>query len=121
MHHIPEPKRIESSNYSWDPQRKIDFKKYLQDQEIAKAKMERRNSKQMLLNVDMASFTRSKEEYFFEDEDMSLEEDYFEEDESNESTWRFVRNLVDNRYDLLFTNMRIRMVIFVLKSWNIDS
>ena len=85
MHHIPEPKRIESSNYSWDPQRKIDFKKYLQDQEIAKAKMERRNSKQMLLNVDMASFTRSKEEDFFED-DMSLEEDYFEEDESNEST-----------------------------------
>ncbi len=87
MNYVPEPTQVEPS-YTCDPQRRIDFKKYLQEQEILKAKMEKKNKRSMLQNVDIVSLTRKKEEDLFEDENMSLEEDYFDDETDDEETSR---------------------------------
>lgn len=81
MNHAPKVTLVEhqtTNAYSFDNQRQVDFKKYLRDQEILKARMERRQSRSMVQNLDLASLTRNTDNNF--EDDVFEDDDYVEEE-----------------------------------------
>lgn len=79
MRHIYESTPAKPSSYVCDIQRRIDFKKYIQDQEILRDKIERRRANQNERNVDLSGLTRQKDDEYIDD-DMFLEKDIFDEE-----------------------------------------
>lgn len=79
MRHIYESTPAKPSSYVCDIQRRIDFKKYIQEQEILRDKIERRRANQNERNVDLSGLTRQKDDEYIDD-DMFLEKDIFDEE-----------------------------------------
>ena len=78
MNHVPKSDSVEhDSNYSVDVQRQIDFKKYLHDQEVSKAKIERRQARAMIREAELASIPDRKEYELIDEEE---DEDYIDEE-----------------------------------------
>lgn len=82
INHVPKSTSVaKDSNSSLDVQRQIDFKKYLHDQEVFKAKMERRQARAMIRDAELASIPNKKEYDLVDEEE---DEDYiYEEIEDN--------------------------------------
>ncbi len=73
MNHVPKLTPVEQDSRNLvDSQRQVDFKKYLHEQEVLKLKMERRQTRAMMREAEMASI--SKEEFDLVDEEE--DEDY---------------------------------------------
>lgn len=82
MNHVPKVTSVEhqtTNSYSFDNQRRVDFKKYLRDQEILKAKMEKKHLRSMVENIDLASLAKNTGNNFIDD---VFEEDDYVEDET---------------------------------------
>lgn len=79
MNRVPKSGPVQQdSSSSSDVQRQIDFKKYLHDREVSKAKMERRQARAMIREAELATIPNKKENYFVEEEDD--ETDYIDEE-----------------------------------------
>lgn len=85
MNHVPKVTSVEhqtTNSYSFDNQRRVDFKKYLRDQEILKAKMEKKYLRSMVENIDLASLAKNTGNNFIDD--VFEEDDYVEEETYDE-------------------------------------
>ncbi|XP_057364635.1 uncharacterized protein LOC130685356 [Daphnia carinata] len=85
INHVPKVTSVKhqaTNSYSFDSQRRVDFKKYLRDQEILKARMEKRQLRSMTENIDLASLARNTSNPFIDD--VSEEDDYVEDENYDE-------------------------------------
>jgi hypothetical protein len=75
--HIPKSLSVPQDSNNDSVQRQIDFKKYLHDQEVLKAKVERRQARAMIREAELTSIPDRKECYLFDEEEA---EDYIDEE-----------------------------------------
>lgn len=78
MNHVPKSAPVEQGSRSlltFDTQRQVDFKKYLHEQEVLKLKMERRQTRAMIREAELASIPKEQSELVDEEE-----EDYIDQE-----------------------------------------